>query len=409
MKKHKNLINKFLSVLTGNGFVVLSQSIIFLVAARCLGANQFGEYSATLALVTLIQPMVGLGQQNVLLLKSSIDQITLPVHLGNAVVVVFISGTLFILCLVSGAIWVGFTQQQITMLLLLSLAEFMFVKLLEVHAHALLANEAVKVATVLMSIPSIFRMIAVLLWSVSESTTLLSLVTYYLGSSFFSFMVCYLLFIRNKFSYTPSFEAFKLSVLEGLGFSLGFASKATYTDVDKPILAAYTPPDAVGAYVSASRIVALAHIPVRALVLSSQAKFYRAGSIDSKDTIERSKKYLYLIGIYGLICAILIYLGAPLVVELLGSSYKDSIAMIQFLCVIPFLFSIQTFAAEILTAIGLQNKRVQVQFMGAVICSFLNLVLVSSFGVIGAIGAAYCTQIFIVFLSMFFVIKNNRL
>jgi O-antigen/teichoic acid export membrane protein len=150
--------------------------------------------------------------------------------------------------------------------------------------------------------------------------------------------------------------------------------------------------DGVGVYAAAYRVVDMAFIPMRALLTASYARFFQAGEHGLAESVALARRLLVpSLGIASA-AALLLVLGADLVVLLLGPEYSAAVGFLRLLALIPVLRAVHYLAADALTGAGLQGVRTVAQLGVAGFNVALNVVLIPTLGVYGAVWTSIASD-----------------
>jgi O-antigen/teichoic acid export membrane protein len=146
--------------------------------------------------------------------------------------------------------------------------------------------------------------------------------------------------------------------------------------------------EGAGIYAAAYRVIDMAFIPMRALLTASYARFFRAGELGLAGSVALARRLLPTSLCLASASAVVLVLGADVVALLLGPEFRASVDVLRMLAVIPVLRAVHYLAADALTGAGLQGVRTTAQIGIAVANVGLNLLLIPTLGVHGAVAAS---------------------
>ena len=86
---------------------------------------------------------------------------------------------------------------------------------------------------------------------------------------------------------------------------------------------------------------------------------------------------------------------APLIDNVLSGDYVDTINVIRWMSIVPLIHMPGLLAAEALTGAGYQQTRNKFIIGAGLLNIVLNLALISSYGINGAIIATYASELFL--------------
>jgi O-antigen/teichoic acid export membrane protein len=181
-------------------------------------------------------------------------------------------------------------------------------------------------------------------------------------------------------------------LLSGFFFSLGSASKTAYSDLDKVMLLHFSGPADNGIYTAAYRIINLAATPIRAIVLGSNTRFFRAGASGPSAAYAMAVRLTPGICLYGVVMGGLLFGLAPLVPVLLGADYAEAADALRWLSLLPLVSSVHYLFGDALMGSGRQQTRSMLQLLTVALNGGLNLFLIPAFGWRGAAVATLTAE-----------------
>jgi O-antigen/teichoic acid export membrane protein len=171
---------------------------------------------------------------------------------------------------------------------------------------------------------------------------------------------------------------------EGFYFSVSLSAQSIYNDIDKTMLARLSTLEATGIYAAAYRLIDVAFIPVKALLIASFPGFFREGRGGMLAATHYGRRLLKRIVPYPLFAFVALFIGAPLVPRVLGHQYAQVTEALRWLAVLPLLKTFHYFIADSLTGAGYQGLRTLVQIGVAVFNVLINLWIIPAHGWRGA-------------------------
>jgi O-antigen/teichoic acid export membrane protein len=190
--------------------------------------------------------------------------------------------------------------------------------------------------------------------------------------------------VRQAGGFSPHLGTLRQQLGDASYFAFGTTAKATYTDLDKVMLARTAPHAVLGVYNTAYRLVVMAFMPVRALLDVSASKFFQVGEAGLKHSYDFSIKLLRFSVSYGVITGLGLYFCAPLVPHILGPSYQETVQILQWLAPLPAIQGIHYVLSDSLTGAGFQRVRTLIQLVILGLYFVLALVLIPTHGWQGA-------------------------
>ena len=393
------------TLLGGNLAMVGLQTLQFVLLARWLGVESFGQVAAANALIAIAIPLAGLGYGNVLLMRVSRDRAESRVELGNALLAIVAMGGLLVA--VASAIAGGLLggSGMVALVATMAVSELVLVRSLVVLGQLYQALDRVEVTSSLnigtasCRVGAILTMMALgvrdpLSWALTSCALTLVLA-----------LLAHTMAARTLGAPQFNFARLWSDKREAMHFSLGTSAKAVYTDFDKVVLARTTLAGELGAYTAAYRLVAMTFLPVRSLLDASASQFFRHGAESLTRSHAFARRILRVALPSGLVGAALILAGAELAPHVLGPSFASSTPMLRMLAVLPLIQSIHYVFSDALTAAGLQKLRTRLQWIVAAIYAAAALTVIPRFGWQGAAGVCLGCELL---LAVLVVVATRR-
>lgn len=396
--------------LTGRGGVVVIRGIYMILLARTLGVEDLGLFTGILALIHLLLPFLGMGSDSLLIKHISRDAKSYSGSLFSSLTYYLVSG--IVLSLLLFVINAFLLSDPFTMCLFFSLvgAEFLF-KLANMTGRVFQAFELMLGASVMWFLTSFTRLAALLLFLLFEGQGIEVWSLWYFGGALVITIILFMVIIIRfgKIRRGVSGSAGDMSVKRGFAFAFAESMDNTYSDADKFLLLKMASEQSAGLYSAAYQFVKLAGLPVRSLMNTTFAAFFRQGKQGMYNSVSFAKKLLpYTIAI-GFMMSMGLYITAPLVPWILGESYTDSVNILRGLAIVPLLQSMYRVIADALSGAGKQVLRVKVQVVAVIINVGLNIALIPIYSWNGAIMATLISEFFLLsafaFTGLYFLKK----
>lgn len=385
-------------ILTRTTFVLLSylarfgfQGITFILIARALGAEEFGAFTAVLAVATFLSPFVELGAYTLVIRdittgsplrqvvgrNLALIKISLPFGLLVALVLKVI-----LLPLVSWSLFLS-----------ISLAIFLGGRLQVISSAANIAKGLVARNTVIEVLGGLLQNILALFLLIREGT--LELWGWMYAVQYIVIGIVALLWATKEDGI--SIDRFDTKrVVEGINFATANSASGAYNDMDKALLQRFADLESTGIYAAGFRVIGMAALPMIALLTTVAPKFFERGSVSPKLALNFALRLYRWTILYGLLALTTIWICSPWVGMILGSDFAASSDVLRLLAAYVLLQGLQYPLADALTASGFQSKRTTGQALALAINLCLNLWLIPRFQWQGAAIAALLTQIWLV-------------
>ena len=179
---------------------------------------------------------------------------------------------------------------------------------------------------------------------------------------------------------------------EGFNFSLAGSTQSIYNDIDKVMLSHYGMNVANGIYTMAYRIIDIATIPITALDSAALPRFFRQSVEGATSFVELSARLARRAALVGIPISVCLFLAAPLVPEIVGRGFGDTVMALRWLCLIPAFRGVHQLTGSAITGLGFQRYRTVSQFSAAALNFGLNLWLIPRYSWGGAAWASLATD-----------------
>ncbi len=398
-------------MLVGQGTNAGLLAVYFVILARVLGAREYGVFAGAFAFASIVTPYSALGSGLVFLRYVSTDADNFSAYWGNVLLSTLIMGSLTTLLVYFIAPHL-LNHESASLILLVALGDCVCRQLIICSSQVFQAFEQLHMTALANPLTSLFRLLAAfgLLIFLHHATALQWAMLYLIGSAAAAFVGVAI--VTKQFG-PPQFvpKLFLAKLGEGLGFSFAGSTQSAYNDIDKTMLSHYDMNAANGLYTMAYRIVDVATIPIMALDAAALPRFFRQSQEGGKRVGNLSMHLSGRAALLGLIMAICLFLGAPLIPHIVGEGFRESIEALRWLCFLPVFRGIHQLTGSAVTGLGFQRYRTAAQFTAAVMNLCLNLWLIPRYGWLGAAWASLVTDgtLAVVNLSLLEILQGKNL
>jgi len=390
---HKNRRNSLYTI-AGQASVATLQVLQFLLVARSLGPHEFGLVASVTAITGALVPFSGLGLGNVAIMRIARGQASAAQLLGNALAVTSWTGALCVCAaFVIAQLSLGLSDIGLVVVAF-GVADIIIGKYVDVAAHIFYALERNGTAALFYNLQLMLRVLFAGSLYLLPAPNALQWAGLYACASVFTLGTVAWLTLREIGRPTWNRRESLSDAKVGAYFSMGLSGRAMATNVDKVMLARSASNEICGAYTAAHRVIYIALVPVGAVILSMQARLFRAGHVAGlAGTIGLLGKLALVGTVYSGALGVVLFSAAPLLRTVLGDAYALSTEVLQALCFLPLLLVLQEMAASAL--MGARGEKVMstLQACSAAGAFALNAMLVPRYGWQGAVLAAYLLQV----------------
>lgn len=373
-------------MLASRALRALVAALYFTLLARTLGVTGYGAFAGVCAMAGILAPFASLGTGNLLIQAVARKREEFPLRWANCLAITSVSGLLFSGCAVALARFVLPRSLPLTLVLLIALADLLFVRILDASAMAFQALEQLRMTAWFSFSLTFCRMIAAgVLMVVFPHATALTWSAFYLVSTIIPSLAA--LWSVTKEIGMPALQVRTNAkeIVLGVYFSVSMAAQTIYNDIDKTMLARISGLGAAGLYSAAYRIVDAAYSPVGAVLAATYARFFQHGSEGLVRSSSFGRRVLGRAAAYSGVAAIAIWIAAPLVPAVLGKQFADTVFALRMLAPLLLLRSTHSAAADSLTGAGYQGTRTVLQVFIAALNVGLNLAILPRYSWHGAV------------------------
>jgi O-antigen/teichoic acid export membrane protein len=389
------------------GRIVL-QAVMFLIVARALGVDEFGQFAAALALAAIVAPFAALGMGNVLVMRVARDPRRLGRHWRASLV------TLAVLAPVLGALVVAAGSLLLpgvpaVVFLGVCASELLFARVVELSAQAFQACERMASMAALTFGAALARTSAAVVMVASVSSPTATVWAGWYTAAAFVSAASSVFAVRHVLRPEPArARPATADLREGVYFALGLSASGIVTDADKALVARIDSFAAAGAYTAGYRVVSFSFVPILALLSTTYAGFFRAGARGLRSSWDYARTLLPKATGYSVAAGAGLFLIAPLIPSVLGSDYEPAVETIRLLSVLPTLQTWSYLAGEALMGAGHQRLRALLLWAGATVSVIGALALIPPLGANGAALATLLASGFLVATSWLAVARLQR-
>jgi O-antigen/teichoic acid export membrane protein len=382
--KTRGLLRDTTHLSIGQGFRLVIQAAYFVLIARSLGPDAYGAFVTIVAMAALLGPFSGLGSPNLFIKNVRSGKRDAATCWGNGILTTVISG-IVLSALGAAMSWVLGLKTPPFVTFIVCISDLVLVKVIDLAAFGFTALDRMTQTSIQSVVVSLLRLggIATLIM-VAHPVTLdrwavVYLLTSLLGTAYAVAKGCQL-WGRPA----TDLQALREDVTEGVFFSIAGSAATVYNDIDKIMLSRLADLAATGVYGAAYRVIDVTMTPVRSLAAAAYPRFFRKGVGGMAATYPYALSLIAKTTLYGLLASAGLWLLAPALPQVLGSSYEAVVPAVRWLALIPLLRCIHSFLADALSGAGLQPVRTSIQASVAVINIVANLLVLPRYSWRGA-------------------------
>ncbi|MBO9535876.1 lipopolysaccharide biosynthesis protein [Herbaspirillum sp.] len=367
------------------------QLVTFALTARGLGVEQFGRYTALLAVVAVGVEAIGMGGADLLVRAVSRNKEAFGTYYGN--MLLGIALTLPVAVLAGTLVAAGILRVEVA-LPFIALALFAEIGLARVSASTELAMVAhaqtaragwVRVATV------VARLVAALLFFIVLERHALDEWIVCLSVQSVAMMAFYA-WLGARLYGAPRWVLLGGEMKSGFLFCANQGARAMQSNLDRMVLSRFADAYSLGVYGAASRILQLGLFPMQVMTRIFYPKFFQHGANGMAASRAYALRVAPALFGAGVLSGAMVACAALLAPHVLGRDFAGSVEVTAGLALsLPFI-ALQYPAADALTGAGRQGIRAVIYGVAAVGFGFVLVAGVWLKGVPGLIGAFVFAQ-----------------
>ena len=369
----------------------LLQGLYLVLVSRWLEASGYGLFSGSASAIVLFAPLANLGMGFVFTDYAARRNISLSVLWSQVLRLSWLSTILIALVVVILAVLVLPVRLGPFAMALIAVSELIAVPLIAVASAALMTKgRAGSAAAAVGLVPAVrcAGILALMAMGAAASVQLL-VVVHCLGSACVAIWALRVtrstLLAENDLSLSGKLPSGGRLLKDGFYYALGNTMGISYSEVDKVFMLQALGAETTGNYTVAFRVVAVLALPISALLSSATPRLFAEHHTGAG---RRVLKAVVASGLcYALVASAMVLLLAPVMPIVFGMSYTTSSHLATLLSAWLPLSVLHVCGSIALVTSGRKALRLTVESVGMGLIIFLNVLLLPSLGVEGAITA----------------------
>jgi O-antigen/teichoic acid export membrane protein len=200
----------------------------------------------------------------------------------------------------------------------------------------------------------------------------------------------------------------KSHLRSSLLYAFGVSSSIVANDGDKVVMKASGHSADTGVYAAAYRFMSLAMLPLAAFTSSAHWSVLRSVEHDSNQ-VRRARRFTIVGLVYAAPVAVLLFLAAPIITDLLGDDFSDATSVIRWLSPVVLVKGMSIFPLNGLLGLGQNGRRAQVLVGGAAFSVIAYVALIPAHSWRGAVVATLLTEAVMICGGWIFLVRAQRL
>lgn len=395
----QNIARNTLYLVGGRLFSRVLQFLLFIYAARSLGAQGFGVFSFGLALSGLFSVFMDPGISTYSTQQMSREREAIPRFIGQSLLA---QTSLILPCLAIiglGTVFLGKPRETILAVLALGVQAALNSLTASFHA-AFQATEDMHYEAGILAVSNLIM-------------SLLGFVLLYYFQNVLSLCLAYVVGALLRFSgaalvaqkkYGPPLPVFSFLPLwrlirKGFPFALVTIFVTIYYYVDSLMLESFCGERIVGLYNAAYKLIEAPLFISAALttaIFPAAARLYRDNRQDLRQVASQAFTKMLAVGL--LLTVIIAYCADGIIIVLYGEEYRESAQVLPILIFSVAIIMPSTICGTTIRAMDRQGTSALVTGAGAVFNVLLNLLVIPRYSLVGAAWTTVATEVFILIL-----------
>jgi len=401
----KTIVANIVTLFSGSAVAQGIGAITFILTARQLGPEQYGQYTSSLALATFCSIVFSLGLNIWLLREGGRSPNQISSLVGSVVTIVAGLGAVWIIVMfiIAGLINSSSLPEDLVRIASVIIWLDSLLLIILTGFKSILRN---KINSIIQASTAILILIMtiLLIWSGEQQAAwyMIARVVILATSLSISFVISW-----RIISLASDRKTIKTALRESPPYAVSEFLAWTYMRADVLIIAFFLDDYSVGLYAPAEGIINALYIVPLAIHFVMVPVLSNLFPKDIKQAWLTTRRFFYVLLIVGLGLFLLVFFGAEYIILLLGPSYSGSFEILRILSIILFLHSISFGTAGILVAIKQQSQRTIVQAIAVLFNITLNIYVIDQWGITG-IAVVYVLTELILLLGYGFIVARYR-
>ncbi|HEY6445624.1 MAG TPA: oligosaccharide flippase family protein [Acidobacteriaceae bacterium] len=393
--KEESLRQGSLWMISGQSVSLAAQALYFVLIGRALGSREYGAFIGVVALTAALSQFSSLGMEMILVRNVSRDRNSFAATWGQALAILLAG---FVLLFAALTLFAHFALRPDLRPLVpwIALSDGLLGKLVQLASRAFQGAGRLAWTARLSALTNLCRTVtagAVFAWAHahhSHPTAYAWAKIYWLSTLAVALAASLLVTARLGWPRFRRIRARDLS--ECLSFSCAASSISVYNDIDKTFLVSLGQTAAAGIYSAAYRVVDAATMPIYSIYAAAAPRFFRAGEHSVAEAAAFARRTMTRTLPYAVLAAGALFLTAPLLPLAFGSTFRESVAALRWLCLLPIFRALHCAWGSAITASASQWNRTATQFAAAALNLTLNALLIPRWSWRGAAAASLLTD-----------------
>ena len=373
-----------------------AQSVAFLIVARYLGKANYGQLTAINALTAACSSWVQFGTAELMRRRVALDVKQYGQILGHCLIILFVFGliaTFFISIAIASFLHFGSDWfADFVVIWLLAICTLLLYPWMVLVEQIFLAHDMFLRANVTNAGFGAWRAVVAAIGCISFGAHSLS---DWAAWNFAAYAVASLAGAVAVAPFgRPILRLLREEIPIGATFGVSGFLYNLRANIDILSLSAISPPEVVGSYGLARKLVGIAIVTSASLDRLIYSRLVQASQQGLRQALSVAIKFAgYALLITGVTAIGLYFLSPPFIPMLFGSAYKDATPLVQLLCGVIPVIALQNLAFDALNSANLHRVQVAISSVCVIVGASLLALLTHTYAIAGAISGVYIMEL----------------
>lgn len=392
----------------GLGGRAIIQAAYLLIVSRWLGAEGYGLFAGSVALITLATPFANWGCALLLTEYVARDRGRSRGMWATGLIQTGLVGGMLVIGVLALSSILLHEKLPLAPLLVLAISELLLLPASHVassQCSALERGGASALSVCLIPLGRTLMMLGAVVCNLMATPELAAL-AHFSGTLVGFVAAIALVAWVDGFPEWRARLPLRTAIRQGTPYAISSAAGTSYQEVDKTLMLQFLGAATVGTYSVAFRIASMFLLPIAALIGATLPRLMAEHTRGSERRTYRAMLFA-AVG-YGGLAGVALMAAAPLVPQVFGADYAEAKIYLQFLIPWPMLFALRQCMGAKLIANHQKNMRSIIEIVGLILVTVLNINFLPYIGVIAsALSLLFTEFTVVVVFAIILILKNN--
>ncbi len=400
-----SLATTSLQVMLWQGVRLICLAGWVVVAARALGASNYGLFSGVVGTASALAGLVGLGSGMLMYQYAAADRTCFPRYWKQALCLCLATGVPLAVVAILVA---GGSSLPLSSLLMIAAAEVVAFPFITNTAFAFSVHDRLAWSAALPALNAALRLAAIAAFI--HLPIRHDLPAYLQLHMLASFMGAGLALTATFIALPRPAAGWQMQrgdLGHGLGHAASWTTAVSVTTLDKSFVLHAGGSATAGLYAACYRIAAVAAMPLDALVMSAMPRLFRAAGVQTQPG--RLLSAMVLVAVFYSACVgCALWWGAAFLPWVLGKEFEPAVPALRWMGLFVLAYSLRQIACNALVGRGHKLRKTAVEAFGLMLILAASLLLVPAHGVQGAVWMIGMAELAMALAGWALLLQDNH-